>query len=107
MSAVKGPHGAAAGSNQGWRPLGLLEVWHRTPWWVIWRPAWRRQMNGWQHFGFIYQTHRERARDVLRQKFDEDRPTQEAGVQQDSRRYPQTAIVNGIRRRMPKGRPIR
>lgn len=52
--------------------------WHRTPWWAVWRPAWRRlNPNTWSTtHSWEYQTTKQRARDFLKENFSDSSPTQ-------------------------------
>jgi hypothetical protein len=46
-----------------------IEPWQRTPRWMFWRPAWRRRKRGVADVGWVYQTHRHRARQLLHERF--------------------------------------
>lgn len=75
MAAFKGPHNV--NPQRAWERA----PWERTPWWhwrkVILRQAWRRHApEQWRHADasyLIYQTAKQRARQVLSERCDPDR----------------------------------
>src|ERR1700676_2381833 len=75
MAKHRGKHSGLAGQGapQGgdWS-YGYRQKWHPTPRWAFWRPAWRRLDPGtWNTtHSWEYQTHKQRARDVLEKSYD-------------------------------------
>jgi hypothetical protein len=78
-----GKRSGLSGAGQGIRgtpPWAWRQhQWHRKPWWIFWRPAWRqRNPATWNTtHSWEYQTNKQRARAFLKENFSDGSPNAE------------------------------